>query len=359
MQPCRAITSWTAFLVLGFALLAACTDEQARHLGDPNLAEPGASQEDPRPTTDPTPNPWCERHDECPAGTFCAVAEKILTDEEIAGLAESSGYPAGSGICWLVPMESTLCASDEDCPASSVCAPGAELYYGAAWDEIVELGYPADGGQCVPLVEPDELDAQTKACLDAGLAACTSTPGCWPQDRCATIYPGEEDPGWPAECPGFGFQACLPGAAPPSSAQCEVDADCWDRALCVDGWCEPDPAYACADDGDCGDGEACYLQMQVHCSRVDDVFEESDGTITSTYEIVGDCHDLTWAHQCAVAWESDPDEPVQQGLRCHEDQECIAQGGMACIRWSEVPLTPEQQATLEENGADPDGGFCI
>jgi len=358
MQPYRLLISCAAALLLGPALLGACTNDLTRGLENPGLdEEPERSGSE--AGTGSEPSPWCERHEQCPEAAFCALVEKVLSDEEIAQLVEASGQPAGTGLCYPVPLNGSLCTSDEDCPDYSLCAPGEQLYYGSAWGEIVALGYPADGGQCVAIVEPEELDTRTKACLELGLAACTSTPGCWPQERCSVVSAEGEAPEWPEECLGFAYQACLPGEEPPSTGRCDVDADCFEREHCREGWCEADPAYACTDDGDCAEGEACALSGRPQCSRVDLGTENPDGTTTTEQEIEGDCHDISWARQCAEDWESDPNEPEQQGLQCHEDAECIALGGMACILWSEVPLTPEEQAALVESGVDPAAGFCI
>lgn len=281
-------------------------------------------------TNDDRPGPeLCTTPADCRADAFCARPDLVLTPAQLAQLRDAGELHEGDRIC-AIPGDG-LCSSGDDCADGAVCAPGAQLYYGAAWERMTEAGFPVDGGQCRTRPVPA---AEDRACAALGLDGCSAADGCTLGSVCDVIA-DPEDPA-PTDgdtCAGYAVATCVAGTEPAPSTgwACSEAWECGERLLCVEGACALDPAFDCQSQA-CADGEVCTEVS--YCSECDDNGEH--------------CSACLQGQQCVP-------ESVQQ--ECFEDSECVASGLTTCVPWAEI-LSPEDLARADELGINPDAGVC-
>jgi hypothetical protein len=306
----------------------------------------------------------CERGSDCGEESFCVDPIMLFSEGEIEVLEDEGHIPKDSWVCTGPEFEP--CYADGDCELGSFCAPGAELYYGLAWDYLVQGGFPEDGGSCFSYASY-AVTAADLACIETGVDGCEEREGCALGSACTTAWVDDDpapDPyaedaphGLSAEeeCPGYFMPICLEEL---TEAPCVDDAECGEGSTCdaeglcqfIDGWCaddewclpgfvcaannecELDPDGGCATDADCAEGEACY--------ETEVCFDEdgADCITTALCESLDDVIDL---------------------VECANDEDCTV-AGEECMKWDEL-LTPDELQQAEQAGQpyDVTKGLCL
>ncbi|HKY36569.1 MAG TPA: EB domain-containing protein [Polyangiaceae bacterium] len=142
-----------------------------------------------------------------------------------------------------------------------------------------------------------DADGNYRECNAEGLML-----GCLDDAECdrGTCVPAKRDPA--EQVLGEGGSASGPVSAPNEPGKCQINVDCPDFQVCIDGRCYSN----CEDDGDCPEKKGCYRNVcRFTCEA--DADSCPDTTYCSLSDAVsGYCLPL----QAAVSPEQDPDAPA-------------------------------------------------